>query len=434
MKKFNNGGMFRFSTFFLSLNALAYGETYTLTLKQVLARAVSQNPDVAMARLEEQKAVQGTHVARDPFAPKLVAGSGLAYSSGFPLSVNGAVPSIFQAQATQDVFNRQQSYLVAEARENARGAGFATASKKDEVAYRAAALYIDSDRAARLSDSAAKQVTSLAKVAQTVSGRVQEGRELPIELKRSNLELAKAKQRAASFAEDADYAQRSLAVLLGYSADDRVKAADVERAAPKIPDTEQEAVESALEGSHELKRLQSAMLAKGLEVKSQNAARLPRLDLLAEYALLAKYNNYDKFFKAFQRNNGQLGVSFQIPILVGPAIKANVAQAEADNAHLRIEMEAARNRITLEVHQCYQDIRKADEAKEVSQADLELARESLTILLAQMSEGRVSLKQVEEARVLENEKWAAFYDAQFIAEKARLNLLRETGDLVASIQ
>jgi outer membrane protein TolC len=426
--------MGRFSTIFLLVVGLIQAETYTLSLKQVMTRAMAQNPDVALARLDEQKAVQATKQARDPFSPKVFAGSGLAYSSGFPLSINGAVPSIFQTQATQDVFNRQQSYQVAEARENVRGAGFATASKRDEVVYRAAALYIDADRAARLSQAMAKHLESLGKVAQTVAGRVQEGRELPIEIKRANLELAKAKQRAASLADDAEYAQRSLAVLLGYSSDDMVKATDEERALPKVPDNEQAAIEAALEGSHELKRLQSAMLAKGLEVKSQNAARLPKLDLLAEYAVLARYNNYDKFFKAFQRNNGQLGVSFQIPILVGPGIKANVAQAETDTAKLRIEMEGMRNRISLQVRQSYQDIRKADDAREVSQADLELARESLTVLLAQLSEGRVALRQVEEARILESEKWAAFYDAQFLAEKARLNLLRETGDLVASIQ
>jgi outer membrane protein len=422
------------STFFVLALALGRAETYTLSMKQVLTRAVAQNPDVALARLDEQKAVLGTKIARDPFSPKVFAGSGLAYSSGFPLSVNGAVPSIFQAQATQDVFNRQQSYVVAEAKENARGAGFATASKRDEIAYRAAALYIDADRAARLSQAAGKQIESLGKVVTTVRGRVEEGRDLPIELKRANLELAKAKQRVSSLADDAEYAQRSLAVLLGYSSDDLVKANDEERALPKVPDNEQAAIESALEGSHELKRLQSAMLAKGLEVKSANAARLPKLDLLAEYALLARYNNYDKFFKAFQRNNAQLGVSFQVPILVGSAVKANVAQAEADNAKLRIDMEGTRNRISLQVRQSYQDIRKADEAREVTQADLELARESLTMLLAQLSEGRVSLKQVEEARVQESNKWAEFYDAQFMAEKARLNLLRETGDLMASIQ
>ncbi len=371
--------MCRTCTVFILVAVAAPAETHTLTLKQALTRAVAQNPDVMMARLDEQKAVLGTRIAKDPFSPKVGAGSGLAYSSGFPLSINGAVPSIFQAQATQDVFNRQQSYIVAEARENARGASFATASKRDDIAYRAAALYIDADRAARLSDASAKQIESLTKVANTVRGRVEEGRELPIELKRANLELAKARQRASAMASDAEYAQRALAVLLGYGSDDLVKAADEERALPKIPDSEQAAIESALEGNHELKRLQSAMLAKGLEVKSANAARLPRLDLLASYALLARYNNYDKFFKAFQRNNGQLGVSFQVPILVGSAIKANVAQAEADGAKLRIEMEGARNRISLQVRQDYLDIHKADDAREVAQADLELARESLTV-------------------------------------------------------
>ncbi len=380
--------MYRLCTLFILAVAFGRAETHTLTLKQVLTRAVAQNPEVAMARLDEQKAVMGTKIARDPFTPKLVAGSGLAYSSGFPLSVNGAVPSIFQAQATQDVFNRPQTYAIAAAKESARGAGFATASKRDDVAYRAASLYVDADRAGRLTQAALKQIESFTKVASTVRGRVEEGRELPIELKRANLELARAKQRASAMADDAEYAQRSLAVLLGYGSEDLVKATDDERMLPKIPDNEQAAIETALEGSHELKRLQSAMLAKGLEVKSARAARLPRMDLLAEYALLAKYNNYDKFFKAFQRNNAQLGMSFQVPILVGSAMKANIVQAEADGAKLRIEMEGTRNRISLEVRQSYQDIRKADEAREVAQADLELARESLTVLLAQMGEGR----------------------------------------------
>jgi outer membrane protein TolC len=426
--------MERFLATLLIASALAQAETYTLTLKQAVDRALAQNPDVAMTRLEEQKAQEAVRVAKDPFSPRIFAGSGLAYSSGFPLSIEGAVPSVIQARASQYIFNKQQSYQVAEARENARGSGFATASKRDDVAFRTASLYLDTDRAARLNQTAAKQVESLTRVAQTIGSRVQEGRELPIELKRANLELARAKQRVAMLADDEDYAERSLAVVLGYTADDRVKTPVEDRAAPRLPENEKAAVEVALERSHDLKRLESAMLAKGLEVKSQKAARLPRLDLVAEYALLARYNNYDKFFKAFQRNNGQVGVSFQIPLLPGPGISAAVAQAEADSAHLRIEMEAARNRIALGVHQCYQDIRKADTAREVSQADLEVSRESLTILLAQMGEGRASLKQVEEARFQENEKWIALYDAQFAAEKARLNLLHQTGELVASMK
>jgi outer membrane protein TolC len=127
-------------------------------------------------------------------------------------------------------------------------------------------------------------------------------------------------------------------------------------------------------------------------------------------------------------------VSFQLPLLTGPGVNAGVAQANADASHLRIELNSARDRIALDVHQAYQEIHKAELAQEVSGADLEVARESLSILLAQMGEGRASLRQVEEARFLESEKWIAFYDAQFAAEKARLNVLRQTGDLVASLK
>jgi outer membrane protein len=50
-----------------------------------------------------------------------------------------------------------------------------------------------------------------------------------------------------------------------------------------------------------------------------------------------------------------------------------------------------------------------------------------------MQEGRVTLRQVEEARIIENHKWIAFYDAQYAVEKAQWNVLRLTGNLLAAI-
>ena len=94
----------------------------------------------------------------------------------------------------------------------------------------------------------------------------------------------------------------------------------------------------------------------------------------------------------------------------------------------------ARNKIMLDIHQSYQEIHKSDIARELAQADLDLARSQLSVILAQMNEGRASLRQVEEARFNENEKWIAFYDAQFNAERARLNVLRQTGDLMAALK
>jgi hypothetical protein len=51
-----------------------------------------------------------------------------------------------------------------------------------------------------------------------------------------------------------------------------------------------------------------------------------------------------------------------------------------------------------------------------------------------MEEGRATLRQVEEARIVENHKWIAFYDAQYALEKARWSVLRLTGEVVAAVE
>ncbi len=155
---------------------------------------------------------------------------------------------------------------------------------------------------------------------------------------------------------------------------------------------------------------------------------------MAQYALLTKYSHYDEYFARFQRNNGQIGASIQVPIFAGSGAKAVLAQAETDQMHISAEVQAARNRIMLDVHQSYQEIQKADIGKQLAQADLDLARSQLSVVLEQMNEGRATLAAVEEARFNEDEKWIAFYDAQFTVERARLNVLRQTGELRAALQ
>ena len=150
--------------------------------------------------------------------------------------------------------------------------------------------------------------------------------------------------------------------------------------------------------------------------------------------MLAKFNNYTEFFKTFQRNNGQIGVSFQVPIFAGTGVNAQVAQSEADVAHLRVELANARNRIASDLQQSFRDVHKAQGTAHLAQLDLDVAREQLSVDLAQIGEGRLTLREVEQARVVENEKWIAFYDAQYAVEKARWNVLRLTGELVPAVE
>jgi outer membrane protein len=192
-------------------------------------------------------------------------------------------------------------------------------------------------------------------------------------------------------------------------------------------------VRSAVASNNELRQLQSQMASKELEIRGDKAVRLPRVDLIAQYALLAKFNNYTQFYNTFQRNNGQIGASFQVPIFSGSGIGGQVAQAETDVAHLRVEMANVRNRITADLEQSYRDVAKAQIAAEVASLDLEVAHEQISVDLAQMQEGRLSMSVLEQARVAENAKWIALYDAQYALEKARWSVLRLTGQLSSAV-
>ena len=409
-------------------------EVHHLTLRQAVEMALKQNPDVMLARLDEHKAAEGVRVARDPFTPRITVGSGLAYSNGFPMAIEGAAPSVVQGYAKQYIFNRQQSYIVAQAKEEAHGAAIGTEDRREEVAYRTTALFLDAERAARVSDMARKQADSLDKVMKSVKAQVDEGRVLPIEGKRAALNLARARQTVANLEADQEIAETSLATVLGLSAEDRARPIPEDRKPPAMPLSEDDMIRSAIRYSKELRRLESRIAAKGLEIRADRAARLPRIDLVAQYGLFAKYNHYEDYFRAFQRHNGQLGVSFQLPVLPGPGISALTEQRNAEVAQLRLQMASARNNIMITARRTYTEIARTEAAREVARLDLEVAREQVNINLALMQEGRMSLSQVEEARAAEDTKWMALYDAAYMLEKARWNLAHQTGDLLEAMR
>jgi outer membrane protein TolC len=333
----------------------------------------------------------------------------------------------------QSIYNKPRSYEVAAARENLRGAGLDVAVKRDDVVHRTALLYIDAEKIGRALVLARQQLASYERVADTVRTRVAEGRELAVEQRRAELRIAQAKQRIAQLETDGDHLQATLSVVLGFGAEDRVQPVQRESIV-EAPSSEKEILDSALANSKELKRIESAMQARGLEVRSAKAARLPQIDLLAQYALFSRFNNYEDFFNRFERHNGQIGVSVALPILPGAGAGARAAQADIEITRLRTQMNAVRDRIALDTHKAFSDIRHAEMSREVARLDLDVAREQLSVLLAQFEEGRALLRQVEEARAAEAEKWIAFYDAQHALERARIELLKQTGTLSAGIK
>src|SRR6266404_2424986 len=174
-----------------SLGAVA--EVKTITLRQAIDLALAQSPDLMIVRLDQQKARDQVSIAHDAFVPKVYGGSGAAWTSGFPSSIEGNAPSIFQAKTQMALYDRPQSYQVAQANEMVRGAGIDIARKQDDVVYQVACLFLDAEQAARSLDVARREVESLSRVRELVEARVAEGRELAIESKKADLAAKRAR-------------------------------------------------------------------------------------------------------------------------------------------------------------------------------------------------------------------------------------------------
>ena len=193
----------------------AFAEVRPMKLKVVLETAMAQNPDVALARLEERKAADAIRAARDPFVPRVIVGSGLAYSSGFPMSIEGSAPSIVEARATASLYNRPQKLLLEKCREQERTTKIGTEERREAVAYRAATLYVEAGRIAEAIKAIEQQIINFERSRANTVVLIEEGRELPLEEKRARLKLAQARQRLQRLQFDREAAETDLALLLG---------------------------------------------------------------------------------------------------------------------------------------------------------------------------------------------------------------------------
>ena len=187
------------------------------------------------------------------------------------------------------------------------------------------------------------------------------------------------------------------------------------------------------EASKDIRRLESNMQAKMLDIKGFKAQRLPKINLIAQYELFAKYS-LPELYQLFQRNSAQFGASFDIPVLAGKSAHAYISQDEADLAKIRVEIARTRSKISADLEHAFRDAKHAEAVRDVARADLDLAREQVSVDLAQNEEGRLPTAALEQARATENEKWLAYYDAQHQADRARLEVLHHTGTLLTSLR
>jgi outer membrane protein TolC len=412
----------------------AYGAPRALTLKQAVALAMEQNPDLLLTRRDQQKSQLEISAVADPLMPRVYAGSGLAYTYGFPVSLDGSAPSIVQARAEKPLYNAPNRIAVAQARERVSGAAAGVTTVSEEVALRTASHFLDLERGIRAREFLSRQVESLRRVEALLRVRISEGRELEIEGKRAAVNLARARQKQTVLEGAVRGSSEALARVLGLPPGEAIEPVLEDRQDLALPASEAEAVDEALKQSGELKKLESDIRVQALEAKANRARRLPSVNLVAQYSLLGKFNNYEEFFNKFQRHNAQIGASIMFPLFANPQDEAVASKADLEARRIRVQADTLRAGIESASRQAWRRVNEAEAYREIAKLDLDLAREQVQVILARGEEGRAGLKELEEARIAEQERWSAFFEARYEVERARFELLRQTSRLSASLR
>jgi outer membrane protein TolC len=144
--------------------------------------------------------------------------------------------------------------------------------------------------------------------------------------------------------------------------------------------------------------------------------------------LFAKFNNYQQYYSSFQQNNFGIGILIRIP-LFSPRTSSSVALAKSQLAETDLTLGKLRDDAEIAAKQGALKVADQDAALKVSRLELKLAQESLALIQSRFDQGQATLKDLEQARLDEGEKWLAFLDFDFAHQQAELALMQITGRL-----
>jgi outer membrane protein TolC len=262
--------------------------------------------------------------------------------------------------------------------------------------------------------------------------RVGEGLELPIEATRGELAEARTEQKIVQLESRQRVLERQLALLMGIPAERRI---EVQQANLSLDDNqrEQDVTERALAYSLDVRQAEYERRARERSLEGEIGAKWPTVDLVGQYGLFARFNNYQDFFQTFERNNFTIGVQVKIPIF-GSQQRSNVALARSELTAAEMTVKTRRQTIELDVSSKYQRVRELNAAREVARLELKLAQENLQLFQSRFEEGKANLREVETARIEENAKWLSFLDSDYERQKAHLELMNAAGDIGQLLQ
>jgi outer membrane protein TolC len=405
----------------------ALSQAEPLPLDRAIRLALDHSTRSAIASADVQRAFASYREIRDNYVPQLFVGSGLGYTYGFPLSIEGSAPALANATAQSTVFNLSQRQFVNAAKTEWHASEVQDKDQRNAVIEDVALTYAELAKWETRLAHLQQDETQAEQMQQAVAERVQAGVDSATDLNRAKLTAARVRLHRAEARGSADVLRRHLATLTGLPASTIQIAPETIPSLPPVA-AEEDLSEKALASSPAIKVAEQHSLAESMRALGEHRALYPTMDFSAQYARLSTINNYNEYYTHFRPDNATIGFALRIPVF-NASQRARVDDAEAAALKAKKQAEATRNQVSEECLKLQRTAEQLEAAREVTQLEYQLAQSALEAAQTRIDAKTGTLHELSDARVQAAERYLLFQDADFEYQKVRVNLLRATGDL-----
>jgi outer membrane protein TolC len=329
----------------------------------------------------------------------------------------------------QDLFNPLLKAQQRSAEAHAKSMQVEIDHTRDNVIVRTAEIYLELAKVRHSLDLLRTEQVSAEKIVGVTRDRVAANQELSIEETRSELTAARVAEHIIKLEGRDTVLTEQLRDLTGLP-DSASMEVQTEQPAFETDLQAGQLADLAVHSDPGIKEALNDRDAQQQVLHNAKLAYLPTIAVIGQYSILSSFNDYDKYYQpnSFQRNNVAVGVQINIPIFSAKT-RANVALAKSQLEQSEAILGGKRKDVRLDVLQKERSVRELSASKEVARLDLKLSQQTLELSQAKFEQGNVTLRDIEQSRLDENEKWIQYLDADFALQQGQLGLLQATGQL-----
>jgi outer membrane protein TolC len=400
-----------------------------LPLKHAVELALAHSTTIEASHIDEQRAFASYREVRNQYLPQLSVGSGLGKSWGYPLSLEGSAPSIVNTTAQSALINPALRDFVRAARTEWQGTTIQTKDQRTQVIQDTVLSYAELSKWEALMSHLSHDYEEALKMEQTVNQRILAGVDNPLTRNQARLNAARVYLHISQAQGAIDVLRNRLSQLTGLPATAIKTMPD---SIPPLPEVNQED-NLAAKAAQDNPLIQVADIRAGalaFRARGEHRASWPTVDFAAQYALLATFNNYEQFFQphSFQQNNATVGVEIRFPFL-NPSQHARAQAADAAALHAKKDVEATKNQVSEQTLKLQRSVAQFAAAQQVVDLEYQIAKSNLDAVQVRVDSGGATLHDLDDARNQANEQYDALQDTNFELQRARISLLRATGEL-----